>query len=189
MFEIENSCDDIYYIYTSVCVCAFLFVVLVGILLNLLDILTKNTLINRVLCRIIKSIDSVLHFSETFKIHDLELGHVFVLFFFNIITALIDSTLNDWGFQVTFNEISFLVPTSDQYMEIDHSVTQKFQRGDFHEQIRKRNAITALEVLERLSESRKATILLQSVLFNMYGLPPFLYFSLYDLSCKFSLLY
>ncbi|XP_058737188.1 mediator of RNA polymerase II transcription subunit 33A-like isoform X2 [Vicia villosa] len=117
--------------------------------------------------KIIKSIDSVLHFSETFKIHDLELGHVFVLFFFNIIIALIDSTLNDWGFQVTFNEISCLVPTSDQYMEIDHSVTQKFQRGDFHEQIRKRNAITALEVLERLSESRKATILLQSVMFNM----------------------
>ncbi|CAI8612987.1 unnamed protein product [Vicia faba] len=117
--------------------------------------------------KIIKSIDSVLHFSETFKIHDLELGHVFVLFFFNIITALIDSTLNDWGFQVTFNEISCLVPTTDQYMELDHNVTQKFKRGDYHEQIRKRSAITALEVLERLSESRKATILLQSVLFNM----------------------
>lgn len=159
-----------------------MFAVLVGILLNLLYILSEYTLINCVLCRIIKSIDSVLHFSETFKIHDLELGHVFVLFFFNIIIALIDSTLNDWGFQVTFNEISCLVPTSNQYMEIDHNLTQKFKRGDYHEQIRKRNAITALEVLERLSESRKATILLQSILFNMYGLPPFLYFSLYVLS-------
>ncbi|XP_045798649.1 mediator of RNA polymerase II transcription subunit 33A-like isoform X2 [Trifolium pratense] len=117
--------------------------------------------------KIIKSIDSVLHFSETFKIHDLELGHVFVLFFFNIIIALIDSTLNDWGLQVTFNERSCLVPKGDQYMEIDHNVMHNFKKGDYHEQIRKRNAITALEVLGRLSESRKATILLQSVLLNM----------------------
>jgi hypothetical protein len=124
-------------------------------------------------CRIIKSVDSVLHFSETFKIHDLELGHVFVLFFFNIIIALIDCTLNDWGLQVTFNERSSLIPTGDQYMEIDHNVTHNFKKGDYHEQIRKRNAITALEVLERLSESRKATILLQSVLLNMYCFPPF----------------
>lgn len=124
-------------------------------------------------CRIIKSVDSVLHFSETFKIHDLELGHVFVLFFFNIIIALIDSTLNDWGLQVNFNERSCLVPTGDQHMEIDHNVTHNLKKGDYREQIRKRNAITALEVLERLSESKKATILLQSVLLNMYRLPPF----------------
>nr|XP_027188306.1 mediator of RNA polymerase II transcription subunit 33A-like isoform X2 [Cicer arietinum] len=117
--------------------------------------------------KIIKSVDSVFHFSETFKIQDVELGHVFILFFFSIFIALIDTTLNDWGIQVTFNERSCLVPTGDQYMVIDHNVTHNFKKGDYHEQIRKRNSITALEVLERLSETRKATILLQSVLLNM----------------------
>jgi len=96
-----------------------------------------------------------------------------VLFFFNIIIALIDSTLNDWGLQVNFNERSCLAPTGDQHMEIDHNVTHNFKKGDHREQIRKRNAITALELLERLSESKKSTILLQSVLLSMYRLPPF----------------
>lgn len=117
--------------------------------------------------RIISSVDSSLQLSETYKIHDLELGHVFVLFFFNIIIALIDSTLDDWGLQVTFDERSCLVPTGDQYMEIDHNVTHNFKKSEYHEQIRKRNSFTALEVLERLTASRKATILLQSVLLNM----------------------
>ncbi|KAK7340098.1 hypothetical protein VNO77_20792 [Canavalia gladiata] len=118
--------------------------------------------------KIVNSVDAVLRFSETYKIRDLELGHVFVLFFYNVIVALIDSTLIDWGFQVTFSERSCLGPSGDeQYMEIDHNVTQSFKKSEFHEQIRKRNSFTALEVLERLTESRKATILLQSVLLNM----------------------
>lgn len=135
-------------------------------------------------CRIVKSVDSALHFSETYKVHNLELGHVFVLFFFSIIVALIDSTLNDWGLQVSFSERSRLVPTGDQYMEIDHNVTHNFGKGDYHEQIRKRNSFTALEILERLTKSRKATILLQSVLLNMYCLLPFLYFGLHGFVLK-----
>ncbi|XP_022635530.1 mediator of RNA polymerase II transcription subunit 33A isoform X2 [Vigna radiata var. radiata] len=52
-------------------------------------------------------------------------------------------------------------------MDIDRNVTQNFEKSEYREQIRKRNSFTALEVLERLTESRKATILLQSVLLNM----------------------
>lgn len=122
-------------------------------------------------CRIINSVVIALQLSQACEIHVLELGHVFVLFFYNIIIALIDSTLNDWGFQVTFNERSCLVPAGDRYMEIDHKGTHNSKTSEYHEQIRKRNSFTALEVLERLTESRKATILLQSVFLNMYLLP------------------
>ncbi|XP_027929888.1 mediator of RNA polymerase II transcription subunit 33A-like isoform X2 [Vigna unguiculata] len=52
-------------------------------------------------------------------------------------------------------------------MDIDRNVTQSFEKSEYREQIRKRNSFTALEVLDRLTESRKATILLQSVLLNM----------------------
>lgn len=136
-------------------------------------------------CRIIKSIDSVFRFSETYEIRDLELGHVFVLFFFNIVIALIDSTLDDWGLQVSFDERSCLVvpiDNGDQYMEIDHDTTHdSFKKSEYREELRKRNPFTALEVLERLTESRKATILLQSVLLNMYSLVSyfFLFFRFY----------
>ncbi|XP_061375480.1 mediator of RNA polymerase II transcription subunit 33A-like [Gastrolobium bilobum] len=117
--------------------------------------------------KIIDSVDFAFKLSENFKIRDLELGHVFVLFFYSIIIALIDSTLSDWGLQVSFDERSCLVPKGDQYMEIDHNVAHNYKKNEYHEQIRKRNSFTALEVLERLTASRKATILLQSVLLNM----------------------
>nr|KYP42378.1 hypothetical protein KK1_036207 [Cajanus cajan] len=123
--------------------------------------------------RIASSVDAALRLSETYKIRDLELGHVFVLFFYEVVVALIDCMLMDWGFQVAFSERSCLVAAAttdgggEDCMEIDHGVTQGFKKSECHEQIRKRNPFTALEVLERLTESRKATILLQSVLLNM----------------------
>ncbi|XP_025695905.1 mediator of RNA polymerase II transcription subunit 33A isoform X1 [Arachis hypogaea] len=117
--------------------------------------------------KIINSIDVALQLSETYNIRDLELGHIFVLFFYSIIIALIDSTLNDWGLQVSTSERSCLVPMGDQYMEIDHKVTHSFEKGENHEQIRKKNSILALEILESLTESKKGVVLLQSVLLNM----------------------
>lgn len=121
----------------------------------------------------VNSVDAVMRFSETYKIRDLELGHVFVLFFYDIVVALIDCVLIDWGFQVTFSEKSRLVTgggggdDEEDYMEIDRNMTTMTQSFEKSEQIRKRNSFTALEVLERLTESRKATVLLQSVLLNM----------------------
>ncbi|QCE12159.1 mediator of RNA polymerase II transcription subunit 33A-like isoform X1 [Vigna unguiculata] len=119
--------------------------------------------------KIVSSVDSALRISETYKVRDLEIGHVFVLFFFEIVISLLDCMLIDWGFQVTFSEKSSLVAAGkgEDCMDIDRNVTQSFEKSEYREQIRKRNSFTALEVLDRLTESRKATILLQSVLLNM----------------------
>ncbi|KAI9074293.1 hypothetical protein K1719_043778 [Acacia pycnantha] len=117
--------------------------------------------------KIISSVDTALQLSQTYDIPVLELGHVFVLFFYSIVIALIDSTLDDWGVQMMLCEKPCLNPKSDLYMDIDPNVIHSVKRNEYREQIRKRNSFMALEVLERLTESRKATILLQSVLLNM----------------------
>ncbi|KAG2404470.1 Mediator of RNA polymerase II transcription subunit 33A REF4-related 1 protein [Vigna angularis] len=119
--------------------------------------------------KIVSSVDSALRISEIYKVRDLEIGHVFVLFFYEIVISLLDCMLIDWGFQVTFSEKSSLVAAGkgEDCMDIDRNVTQNFEKSEYREQIRKRNSFTALEVLERLTESRKATILLQSVLLNI----------------------
>ncbi|KAL2330468.1 hypothetical protein Fmac_018049 [Flemingia macrophylla] len=123
--------------------------------------------------KIASSVDAALRFSEKYEMRDMELGHAFVLFFYEVVLALIDCVLIDWGFQVAFSERTCLVAAAtagaggEDCMEIDHDVTQGLKNGESHKQLRKRNPFTTLEVLERLTESRKATILLQSVLVNM----------------------
>ncbi|KAI4353605.1 hypothetical protein L6164_002540 [Bauhinia variegata] len=113
--------------------------------------------------KIIKSVNVALQLSQTYKIHALELGHVYVLFFYSIIVDLMDSTLEDWGFHVTSNEKPCSIPSDDHNIAID----TKSNRSEYHEQIRKRNSFMALEVLERLTESTKAMVLLKSALLNM----------------------
>ncbi|XP_054780626.1 mediator of RNA polymerase II transcription subunit 33A-like isoform X2 [Prosopis cineraria] len=119
--------------------------------------------------KIINSVDTAFQLSQTYNIHPLELGHVFVLFFYSIIIALIDSTLGDWGIQMKPCDKPCLYTKSNLYVDIDPKVTHSVQRNEYHEQIWKINSLMALEVLERLTENRKATILLQSVLLNMPG--------------------
>lgn len=121
-------------------------------------------------CRLINSVDTAIQLSQTYNIHLPELGHVFVLFFYSIVIALIDSTLDDWGIQMKVCEKTCLNPKGNHYMDSDCKLTHNVKRSDYREQIKKRNSFMALEVLERLTESRKATIVLQSVLLNRYPL-------------------
>lgn len=126
-------------------------------------------------CRIVNSIDTALQLSQTYNIRIMELGHVYVLFFYSISIALIDSTLDDWGVQMKLCEKPCLNPKNDQCMDIHPKVTHGVKRSEYREEMKKRNSFMALEVLERLTGSRKATILLQSVLLNMYLLLYFIY--------------
>ncbi|KAF7845181.1 mediator of RNA polymerase II transcription subunit 33A-like isoform X1 [Senna tora] len=95
--------------------------------------------------KIINSIDTALQLSQTFNIHALELGHVFVLFFYSIIIALIDSTLDDWGIQTMLSEKPCFNPKSDHCMDNDPKVIHNVKRSEYREQIRKRNSFMALE--------------------------------------------
>lgn len=121
-------------------------------------------------CRITESIDAALQLSQTFKVHVVELGHALVLFFFSVIISLIDSTLDDWGFKMTSRKRPrSAFGGSDNDMEIDYRESQNLKVKEHHERIRKRNSLLAIEVLAKLTESRKSLVLLRLVHLNMYA--------------------
>ncbi|KAM1110892.1 hypothetical protein ACFX13_010309 [Malus domestica] len=119
--------------------------------------------------KIMESIDVALDLSQTYKVRVVELGHALVLFFFSVISCLIDSTLDDWGFKMTSRKR----PRSDfggadySDMEIDSRESKNFKIKEHRQRIRKMNSFLAIEVLAKLTESRKALVLLRLVHLNM----------------------
>ncbi|KAL6988247.1 hypothetical protein U1Q18_013995 [Sarracenia purpurea var. burkii] len=119
--------------------------------------------------KIIQDVDAALQLSETYGVQDLELGHVLVLCFFSIVICLIDSTLCDWGLQMTsVDRPSGLMKSDDsQNTDVDSKGNQACTRNKNREYIRKSNSFMAFEVLGKLTENRKAMVLLRLVYLNM----------------------
>lgn len=120
--------------------------------------------------RILKSIDAALQLSQQYGIPLLDLGQSFVLFFFTIVVGLIDSTLDDWGLHMTSRDGPGLVVGSTDLldMDIDFKGSHNFKGKDYHEHMRRTNSFMALDVVGKLTESRKAMALLRLVHLNMY---------------------
>lgn len=123
------------------------------------------------LCRIIKSVDAALQLSHTYRVQVQELGQVLVLFFFSIVVGLIDSTFNDWGLLMkTPDGPSGPFGSADNKdMDVDARGNYNVGRYEHLELLRKTNSLFAIEVLVKLTESRKAMVLLRIVYLNMYG--------------------
>ncbi|PON47750.1 hypothetical protein PanWU01x14_242170 [Parasponia andersonii] len=119
--------------------------------------------------KIIKSVDNTLRLSQTYDVRILEIGHVFVLFFFRIITSLIDGVLDDWGLQKTSSDKPSLAfgSTDSKDMDVDARESHGWVRKEHREEMRTMNSFLAMEVLGKLTESRKALLLLRLVHFNM----------------------
>ncbi|GLU14786.1 hypothetical protein SLE2022_313340 [Rubroshorea leprosula] len=119
--------------------------------------------------KILESVDAELQLSQTYGAPVRDLGHAFVLFFFNIVTCLIDSSLDDWGLQITsLDKSGGAVASMDhQHMDIDCYGSYQIERNEHHQQMRQKNSFMAIEVLERLTESTKAIVLLRLVYLNM----------------------
>ncbi|KAF8397078.1 hypothetical protein HHK36_015985 [Tetracentron sinense] len=119
--------------------------------------------------KIIKSVNDALRLSQTYRVHVVELGHALVLFLFSVIIGLIDSTLDDWGLQMTFKDIlsGIFGGGNHQDMEIDSKGNQDDERNEHRDQLRRRNTFMAMEVLGKLTENRKAMVLLRLVHLNM----------------------
>lgn len=119
--------------------------------------------------KIINSVDVALQLSQTYKVRFVELGHALVLFFFSIVIGLIDSILDDWGLQM----ISADRPggafggVDHQIMDIDSKGNQNFKRTEYRDEIRRTNSFLAMEVLCKLTDNRKAMVLLRLVHLNM----------------------
>lgn len=99
----------------------------------------------------------------------MEFGHALVLFFFSIIISLIDSTLDDWGLKTSRKRPRLAFGgSSDHDGGIDSIGNEKFRSNEHQERIRTMNSFLAIEVLGKLTESRKALFLLRLVHLNMY---------------------
>ncbi|XP_040372606.1 mediator of RNA polymerase II transcription subunit 33A isoform X2 [Rosa chinensis] len=118
--------------------------------------------------KIAESVDLALQLSETYKVRVVEFGHALVLFFFSIIISLIDSTLDDWGLKTSRKRPRLAFGgSSDHDGGIDSIGNEKFISNEHQERIRTMNSFLAIEVLGKLTESRKALVLLRLVHLNM----------------------
>lgn len=120
-------------------------------------------------CRIIKSVDAAMQLFQSYGVHATELGHVYVLFFFSTFLGLIDSSLDDFGLQTTTEDKpGFISGIMDlRKMDVDLTGTCHDKRVERREWMRRTNSLVALEVLEKISESKRGAILLRVVRLHM----------------------
>ncbi|KAJ8898839.1 hypothetical protein K2173_008148 [Erythroxylum novogranatense] len=115
---------------------------------------------------VIKSVDATLQLSRTYGIRVLEPGHVLVLFFFSIVTGLVDIICCDWGLTPDMPLGPF--QSADHHpMEIDNLGDSNTGRTQHRDLLRESNTCTAMEVLTKLTETRKAMLLLHAVHLNL----------------------
>lgn len=89
-----------------------------------------------------------------------EFGHALVLSFFDLVVRLIDSLFEDMGLQVG--------SLDQQSMEIDSIGNFSVGNNEHFEQIRRKNSLLVIEVLNKLMDSSKAMVLIRLIHFNMY---------------------
>lgn len=135
---------------------------------------TCKTILTKI-CRIVKSVDANVQLSQAYGIHIGDFGQAFVFFFFKTMMALIDNTMIDWGLQITPSDSpsGSIGGGEVQQMDVDLRQNQNDEMIEHRERMRKKNSMIALEVLERVTESIKATVLLRLIRLNMYILPFF----------------
>ncbi|KAK4748153.1 hypothetical protein SAY87_014739 [Trapa incisa] len=119
--------------------------------------------------KIIKSVDATMQFYQDYGVNVTELGHAYVLFFFSTFHGLIDCSLEDCGLQsATEGRLAVIAGIMDrQEMDIDIKGTFLDKRVERRESMRRTNSVVTLEVLEKISESKRGTVLLRFVRMNM----------------------
>lgn len=89
-------------------------------------------------------------------------GCVLVSFYLDLIIKLIDSTMEDWGLK------SGHEGEACEAMDVDDVAKMDERRNEHREMLRRTNAQLALEVVENITESKKARVFLRLVRLNMY---------------------
>lgn len=117
-----------------------------------------------------KSVEVNLHLCQSYGVHVAELGHLMVLFFFEITVALVDCCINDWDLSALSADrpSSMFESTEPEKMDMDKKGSNLDDRGSHQVLMRKANSLVAVELLEELTKSRKALILLRLIHLNMY---------------------
>ncbi|RRT49121.1 hypothetical protein B296_00030998 [Ensete ventricosum] len=118
---------------------------------------------------IAKSIDAALQLSCTYGVQQMDFGHAIVLFILNIITSLMDCTIEDCGPQLVSVDKHGCAYASggEQTMQVNVKENSDEQRNEHHEQLRRTNALMAIEVAEKVSSNKKAKAFLHLIRINI----------------------
>lgn len=106
--------------------------------------------------------DESLRLSSTLGFHIGDLGQATILFLFHVMANLVNCSLEDWGLHP-----EHIDKQGSMYMDVD--MKEKLDDGshEHRDHLRKTNPFTALEVVEKLAENKKATIMFRLVHWNM----------------------
>lgn len=121
------------------------------------SLLTAVKLINISLwcnCRIMKSIDDVLHLSHVFGLKICEPGLLLVEFVFSIVWQLLDASLDDEGLLELTSEKKSIWLTRPQDMEIDDIDSFSEKRNEHHEGLHKVSTTMAIELIGEFLQNK-----------------------------------
>ncbi|CAH2057596.1 unnamed protein product [Thlaspi arvense] len=103
--------------------------------------------------RTMKSIDDILHLSETFGVQNQDPGSILLAFVFSIVWQLVDASLDEEGLlELTSNKRSKW-PTGPHDMEID-GLEISVKRNDNHDVLEKANTEMAIDLIQNKVTSR-----------------------------------
>ncbi|CAK9151038.1 unnamed protein product [Ilex paraguariensis] len=97
--------------------------------------------------KIMESIDAVLHLSPMFDLQVCEAGFLVVGFVLSTVWQLLDASLDEEGLLELTPEKKSWWPTRTQDMEIDNKDSFEEKRTERHEEMRKINAVMAIEII------------------------------------------
>lgn len=104
--------------------------------------------------------DDALQLSNAYRAKRVYFGTTLVLFIVNAITALIDSSLEDWG--LPFASKDRTMNEGNQCVDLDVK-----GGSDKKDQLRRTNTFTAFEVVENMSSNKRIQVLLRLAHLNM----------------------
>lgn len=119
-------------------------------------------------CRVMKSIDDVLHLSQRFGMTVSEPGILVVEFIFSIVWQLLDATLDDEGLlELTLEKRSAWAAKS-QEMEIDYHDSYDEKRAEFKERLQNVNTVMAIELIGQFLQNKVTSRIIYLARRNMY---------------------
>uniref|UniRef100_A0A1D1Y8M9 GMP synthase [glutamine-hydrolyzing] n=2 Tax=Anthurium amnicola TaxID=1678845 RepID=A0A1D1Y8M9_9ARAE len=117
--------------------------------------------------KIAKSVNDALQLTHNYEVTSMDFGKVLILFFFTVVTRLIDGTLEDLGLQLAYSGKGSGLPVCTVNQDFHTKEYPNDKRREYREHLCKRNTLMAIEVAEKLTADKKAKVLLRLVHKNM----------------------
>lgn len=124
-------------------------------------------------CRIMSSIDDVLHLSHIFGLQESGPGVLVVEFIFAVVCQLLDASLEDEGLLELTQERKSEWVTKPQDMEVDSDHFYDEKRIEHQERLRSLNTVIAIELIGQFLQNKVTSRILYLARQNMSELHSF----------------